>query len=345
MQSMYRWSALTLLAICGLLGASGAYAGAPAEAGDRGEMTVYQFVGERLPAPGTTTEARIEYELDGRTVLTKRFAFQIDAVGKATFLVPDPARVARIEAVSHASADVTILVYAGDTLLDSFDLDGFRAYNAKLRANDREALEPLFSEWSRAEREAPAPRERREPTARTDAVESISAAVLDPCVTACRQEYFDCVKSGYSGCEQTRDWCYADCPNYDSDFDGVANGSDNCVFTANSSQANCDGDSAGDACDGTNAIYQTVDPESTCWTDRDDHFGYFTYEHHVEWLERDVSSCGAPDRWRNRVRISNNCVAISSLNCCLGLDDSIEAVGDDPDYWCSYGVHDINFCH
>ena len=45
----------------------------------------------------------------------------------------------------------------------------------------------------------------------------------------------------------------------DADHDGIAELSDNCPDVANASQADCDGDGKGDACDDVNKI---VDPES-----------------------------------------------------------------------------------
>lgn len=123
------------------------------------------------------------------------------------------------------------------------------------------------------------------------------------------------------------------------------NGSDNCFETPNANQANCDGDAYGDACDSLNAIYQDATSEKTCWTDKDNHVLYITFEHHVEKRQHDVSSCGAPDRWVGRVRQSNDCVNLSDFDCCWGLRYSIAAVGDSPSYWCSDFYRDVNFCH
>lgn len=59
----------------------------------------------------------------------------------------------------------------------------------------------------------------------------------DPC-TSCRNSF------GYITCGQF--WGH---PANDLDGDGVVDTNDNCRCTANASQANCDGDAYGDACD------------------------------------------------------------------------------------------------
>ena len=156
----------------------------------------------------------------------------------------------------------------------------------------------------------------------------------------------DCLRyQGSSDCDIGYDWCLLGCPNYDSDFDGIDNGTDNCDLTPNASQADCDGDGKGDACDSENSLYQTVIAESTCMTDKDVHVGYDTWEHHVEWLERDMSSCGNPDRWRRRVRADNDCFGVPDSECCYGLYNSITAVGDSVAYWCDYDIRNHDWCH
>jgi hypothetical protein len=308
--------------------------------------TVYQFLGDRAPEAGAVTEARIEYEVDGRTIYTEHFSFRIEAGSSATFPVPDPADLAGFAASSEAQAKVEIHVYVGDTLIDSFDAAGFRAYNERLRQTDPAAVAPFSRTRNGEPRQARVGQAPARPPSAASTPELAPKSLLDPCVQACRQEYMACVKSGYWGCDLDWNYCLADCPNYDSDGDGVLNGNDNCVFTSNANQADCDGDGAGNVCDNLNANYQTIIPEQTCWTDKDTHtLLYITFEHHVEWLERDVSSCGAPDRWRNRIRQDNDCVNISDFDCCWGLRYSISAVGDDPYYWCSGGVRNVNFCH
>jgi hypothetical protein len=139
-----------------------------------------------------------------------------------------------------------------------------------------------------------------------------------------------------------------DCPFGDADGDDVPNGSDNCPQFPNFDQANCDGDARGDACDPENARYVAVTPEQTCMTDIDDHVLTYSVEHHVEWLVRDTSSCGAPDRWRARIRAETFCSSLDSRfgaqDCCRTLTDSLMATGASPHPWCTTWL-DQNFCH
>ena len=134
------------------------------------------------------------------------------------------------------------------------------------------------------------------------------------------------------------------CPG-DSDQDEIPNINDNCPSIFNPDQADCDGDGVGDACDGESARYAMITPEHTCGTDKDNHVLFFTFEHHVEWVERDTSSCGAPDRWRSRVRDSARCTsAISDEDCCRLLTGSLSATGASPEPWCT-SLRNQNLCH
>lgn len=343
MRTIVRLTVSCLLVLMPMLIAVPAFA-----TGDAG-VAFYQFRGEHLGAPGAVHEARIEYQLEGRIVLTKWFSFRVEPAGTATFLVPDAASVAALASNPAAASSLEIHVYVGDVLVDSFDAPRFEEYNARLERADPATVARLLRGHLREVEEVSAARPA-EATPGAISQEAagprLSSKVLDPCVQACRQDYFDCSRNDGSGCEQQYDYCLLGCPNWDSDGDGVLNGSDNCDTVPNANQANCDGDSRGDACDNLNANYQDVTGEQTCWTDKDLHFSYFTFEHHVEWLERDVSSCGAPDRWKRRVRQDNDCTLnISDKTCCLGLRSSIEAVGDVPEYWCSADILNHNYCH
>lgn len=140
--------------------------------------------------------------------------------------------------------------------------------------------------------------------------------------------------------------CYGGCGPYDDyDCDGVNNITDNCTDDPNSNQADCDSDGWGDVCDGQNATYQASGSVDTCMTDKDNHIGYFTFEHHVEQRQVDVSSCGAPDQWNRWVREDNDCVAISDYDCCWGLRFSLSAVGDSYTVWCASGTRNVDYCH
>ena len=133
--------------------------------------------------------------------------------------------------------------------------------------------------------------------------------------------------------------------NDDYDCDGVINATDNCTDHPNSNQADCDGDGYGDVCDAVDATYQATGSVDTCMTDKDDHFAYKTFEHHVEQRQVDVSSCGAPDQWNRWVRMDNDCFNISDYTCCYGLRTSLAAVGDTYETWCSPSIRNVDFCH
>lgn len=173
---------------------------------------------------------------------------------------------------------------------------------------------------------------------------------VDACVSACRQELQRCVadchnQDGDCGCAEAFDDCTLSCPNADNDGDGVRNGIDNCPVVPNANQADCDGDGIGNVCDSLNAHYVAVAADRTCNLDKDSHVGYFDFEHFVEHKEHDTSSCHAADRWVGRRVARNRCFNMSDQACCHGLDSSIRSFGDDPLYWCSDGVRNVNQCH
>ena len=128
------------------------------------------------------------------------------------------------------------------------------------------------------------------------------------------------------------------------DLDGVLDRIDNCLIVANPDQVNCDGDRFGDACDSLDARYAPVSgTDQTCMTDKDDHVTHFSFEHHVEYIERDVSSCGAPDRLGRRIRDEATCFNISDEDCCRLLTGSLSATGASPEPWCT-SRRNQNFC-
>lgn len=105
----------------------------------------------------------------------------------------------------------------------------------------------------------------------------------------CQQAYRDCRNMGGSPQE-----CQSEYEDCDTDFDGVPNIVDNCVYRQNPDQSDCDGDGIGDLCDSQNANYVNIEYLGMC-EDKDTHFGYITLEYYHVYRQRDYG-CGNQDR-------------------------------------------------
>lgn len=180
---------------------------------------------------------------------------------------------------------------------------------------------------------------------RATSVTSSELNLAPTCEGQCGDENRIClIENPRPLCKRDFDSCMANCAaSTDDDGDGVPDQLDNCPAIPNPGQANCDGDALGDACDSLNARY-VAGPEQTCMTDRDDHVINVTFEHKVEWVEHDTSTCGAPDRWFRRIRDKATCFNISDESCCRLLTGSLSATGASPDPWCT-SRRNQDFCH
>lgn len=106
-------------------------------------------------------------------------------------------------------------------------------------------------------------------------------------------------------------------PANDYDSDGVNNSADNCRCTPNSNQANCDGDSWGDACDSVdNSWYLYQTSTATCYVDVDNHFLYETMEMYGKKVYR--SACTGATCVKNLLLTDFDCFPDADLSCCDG---------------------------
>jgi hypothetical protein len=343
---------LAVVLVCGLLVATAATGLDPASSEPSWKDAAFVvFDVNRVPDPGVDTTATIEYQVNGKPVLEKRVAFNVDP-DHPTFVVvvPSPSSMVRAGGADR----LTLNVWLEDELYQSFDAASFASYNRMLRAAMSDRLEAAYHQSGTRESEWPLDTTSREIHAPTAVVVPTELSVTkagDPCVLACTQAWRQC----YAGCRGSdpcmvrcdRDWtdCEAGCPNGDVDNDSVVNQSDNCVYDYNPNQADCDGDGLGNVCDSLNAHYVYQGGPDTCWTDKDSHIIYFTFEHHIERRQHDTSSCGAPDIYDHWIGDDANCFNISDYNCCMLLSTSIQSVGDDPQTWCTPPERNTNYCH
>lgn len=145
------------------------------------------------------------------------------------------------------------------------------------------------------------------------------AQIEPPKATDCQWSCFNDSNCDRS-CEYGGGWItcgdYGTC-DYDPDNDGVSWPNDNCSYTYNPGQANCDGDSRGDACDAVDATYQLAEA-GTCWIRNRLHAWGSDTTNYVEGRYEDVSSCGAPDKWEKLLEDKRDCWwEYEPLDCCI----------------------------
>lgn len=131
---------------------------------------------------------------------------------------------------------------------------------------------------------------------------------------------------------------YGVCAGLDSDGDGVPNTTDNCDYTANANQADCDGDGIGTACDTDNGTWQLVS-DTLCYIDKDTHTFDFDLEFYAERKYQDTSSCGSGFKYERYLKKESSCsTGTSTHGCCTS---HIPAMPSIP----TCNQVDQNFCH
>jgi len=109
------------------------------------------------------------------------------------------------------------------------------------------------------------------------------------------------------------------CADGDKDADGVNNGVDNCPTTKNATQADCDGDGTGDACDPSSGSYvHTGYYYCVMWPSipKPTQFGYLldTSSHKIM---SDTSACDAPEKLGTATPGTLPCNSNESpISCC-----------------------------
>jgi hypothetical protein len=154
------------------------------------------------------------------------------------------------------------------------------------------------------------------------------------CVNLCDSSSY-CSNACTSDCD-TPSTCgeYGMC-NPDPDGDGLT-WNDNCPYSYNPYQADCDGDGSGDACDSQNAIYSPISGSSRdCVIIGRTHVGYVDVQMHVETNFTDVSTCGSPDHWFSFELPRYTCYLTSLSSCCASYYGFSE---------CLYNLNN-NTCH
>lgn len=332
----------SLLSACclGLAGVAAAAGPAPWT-----QAYYYRFEVPKGTAAGALVTARLDY-LSGEKVLHQERVLMRAGAGAALVLVvQDP--LALVGAGTFD--DLRIQAVTDDTLVESFDAVSFRAYNDRLRAEQPRSLAQAY--------EAHVLADTFMATTDENQAASVPQPSLSACQQACQEELWDCniqcwgtqnpPRNACLYCKDAYNVCFASCTPGDSDGDGIPDAADNCPTVANANQANCDGDSKGDACDSVNSNY-VVSPRHTCKTDKDDHVVYTTFEHRVEWLEHDVSACAAPDVWKRAILDSVDCLNIDDEQCCRALTGSLSSVGSLASEWCTkppQGWRNVDRCH
>ena len=103
-------------------------------------------------------------------------------------------------------------------------------------------------------------------------------------------------------------------PDYDDD--GYYDWQDNCMNNYNPSQADCDGDGWGNACDWENGDFRVIST-SLCHIRGRVHLVYVDVRKTFDRLLRDRSACGSPDKWEQIDLEEHTCPPMDAKSCCI----------------------------
>lgn len=212
-----------------------------------------------LPDDVRASELRLEIRVDDRLFVDDVLALRTDrAGGTFEFLQHDSVRKARLAQLAAADRTSVVRLSIDGSVSRTLPLIEFLEQS---RAIDATLTSPR-SETATFGIEAGAPGSLDITPVRRTAVTNAT------CQETCDLGRQSCYQQGCGtqiicdGCEVEYNACVQNCFDYsDDDGDGIYNNIDNCRSTYNPTQADCDGDGAGDACDSFNGTSVVVSVE------------------------------------------------------------------------------------
>ncbi|GAB4181349.1 MAG: hypothetical protein Tsb002_01260 [Wenzhouxiangellaceae bacterium] len=311
----------------------------------------YQIPALDLPHEADEVSAVVEYLHEASVVYQQEVRF--DRYETPILLLPDPQAV---YAEFDPDGRQLIRVRLDEWRIQSFTPQAFADYNLRLKSSIPEQLAATYAGTSSVDSSlsdqlmsaselASLPTLFNKPG---EGDQTLSTTCTMDCAAQRQQCYAACTIGGGGPacrfqCDVAYESCVGRCPNEDSDNDGVVNSVDNCKFTPNSNQADCDGDGQGDACDSQNAIYQQVTAFKSCLLKATGIYPNEFLTNIAAARYTDVSACNAPDEYYTLNAGYHQCSNQNTADCCLQhLSLSIYAYGGDPFLLCY--SRNVNYC-
>ena len=277
----------------------------------------YQFDAGLIPEVAEVHRGEILFFFQNQVIFQKKVGFAFpEGANTVTVFAINPIQLPNIyQLVGQAPSQFRMEVYVNERLIEHMNFLEFVQFSNDLKDDEPVYLRKMFTEkiaeLDSAAVEAVAP--LKPAPGKRGACENNCYANYTACASNCGGNVY-CL----GPCNYVYNICLLACQNSqnDVDGDGVPNTQDNCPLVANANQANCDGDTLGDVCDGINGNYVTVQTDIPCMIDKDQHLGYFSLEYWVEDKQVDQSNCGGPVRYIQRIYDEATCINVSPSSCC-----------------------------